>query len=780
MNSKLGWKEGLKMIFIRPFSTLSKKDVAIVGGKNASLGEMIGALSSKGIKVPDGFATTADAYHDFLKTNSLQAPIKKILESKDSLQKKGEKIRELILDGSFSPPLKEAITKAYYAIGRHTDVAIRSSATAEDLPEASFAGQQETFLHIRGIDAVLSACKKCFASLFTDRAISYREIHKFDHLKVALSVGVQLMVRSDKGSAGVIFTLDPETGFRNVVVINGSWGLGETVVQGTVIPDEFILFKPTLTLLKKMLGSKEKQLVYSGSHTKLLKTPEAKRSQFVLTDDELKTLAKWSIAIEKHYGCPMDIEWAKDGITKKMYIVQARPETVQSQKKASQFITYEMKPKAAPLLTGLAIGESIATGPVQVISSAAHIKKFKSGSILVTPITSPDWVPIMKQARGIITDLGGRTSHAAIVSRELGIPAIVGTTNATTLLKNGQEITLSCAEGSRGAVYAGVLPFQTQSIDLTHLPNPPVPLFMNISSPDEAWRWWHIPCQGIGLARMEFIINNIIQIHPMALIHPEKVTSEKARKQIKELTQNFPTPQDYFIDTLSRGLAQIAAVRFPDPVIVRFSDFKTNEYARLIGGEAFEPHEENPMLGFRGASRYYNEKYREGFALECKALKKARETLGLTNIIPMIPFCRTLEEADLVLKTCAAHGLERGKHKLQIYMMAEIPSNIILAEEFATRFDGFSIGSNDLTQLILGIDRDSAELAPLFDERNPAVTRMIHELIQKAHAHHCKVGICGQAPSDYPDFASFLIKEKIDSISLSPDRIIPLLLSQRK
>lgn len=557
-------------------------------------------------------------------------------------------------------------------------------------------------------------------------------------------------------------------------------GLGETVVQGTVIPDEFTIFKPTLTLLKKTLGKKEKQLVYSGTQTKLQSTPSAKQSQFVLTDDELTTLAKWSIAIEKHYGCPMDIEWAKDGITKKLYIVQARPETVQSQKKASQFVTYTMKEKKAPLLTGLAIGESITTGPVQIISSPSHIKTFKPGSILVTPITSPDWVPIMKQARGIITDLGGRTSHAAIVSRELGIPAIVGTTNATRLLKNGQTITLSCAEGSKGAVYAGTIPFETQNIDLTHLSKPPVPLFMNISSPDEAWRWWHVPCQGIGLARMEFIINNIIQIHPMALIHPEKVTSAKTRKQIRTLTQNFPTPEEYFIDTLARGLAQIAAVRFPDPVIVRFSDFKTNEYARLIGGSGFEPHEENPMLGFRGASRYYNDKYREGFALECRALKKARETLGLSNIIPMIPFCRTLEEADLVLKTCADHGLERGKNKLQIYMMAEIPSNIILADQFSSRFDGFSIGSNDLTQLILGIDRDSSELSSLFDERNPAVKIMIHDLIQKAHAHHRKVGICGQAPSDYPEFAAFLIKENIDSISLSPDRIIPLLISLGK
>ncbi len=763
------------MELIRPFATLSKKDVSLVGGKNASLGEMIQVLSSQGIKVPDGFATTADAYRDFLKTNSLVSPIKRILSSSETLQKKGMKIRQLILHANFSPQLKEAITEAYYAIGRHTDVAIRSSATAEDLPQASFAGQQETYLHIRGIEAVLEACKKCFASLFTDRAISYRELHHFDHLSIALSVGVQRMVRSDKGSAGVLFTLDPETGFRNVVVITGAFGIGETVVQGSVIPDEFTIFKPTLTLLKKTLGSKEKQLVYSGSHTKLQKTPSHKQSTFVLSDSELTTLAKWAIAIEKHYKCPMDIEWAKDGITNKLYIVQARPETVQSQKKSSHFVTYEIGEKKSPLLTGLAIGEAITTGPVQVISSAAHIKTFKPGSILVTPITSPDWVPIMKQARGIITDLGGRTSHAAIVSRELGIPALVGSKTATRLLKNGQKITLSCAEGPTGAVYEGILPFETKSIDLSKLPPPPVPLLMNISSPDEAWKWWQVPCQGIGLARMEFIINNLIKVHPMALLHPEKISSSKTRAEIKKLTAAYKTPQDYFVSTLASGLAQIAAVSFPHPVIVRFSDFKTNEYARLIGGEAFEPHEENPMLGFRGASRYYNEKYREGFALECRALKKAREAYGLTNIIPMIPFCRTVEEADLVLKTCAAHGLERGKNKLQIYMMAEIPSNILLADQFATRFDGFSIGSNDLTQLTLGIDRDSADLAPLFDERNPAVTGLIQTLIKKAHAHKVKVGICGQAPSDYPDFASFLVQNHIDSISLSPDRIIPLL-----
>lgn len=759
------------MVFVRSLASLSKHDVPIVGGKNASLGEMIQAL--KGIDVPDGFATTADAYWDFLKTNQIETQIKELLSSNLSLQEKGKKIRYLFLQGTFSEKLKEEIAKSYKSMGKNVDVAIRSSATAEDLPEASFAGQQETYLNINGVENVLEACKKCFASLFTDRAITYRELHHFDHLKIALSIGIQRMVRSDKGSAGVLFTLDPESGFRNVVVINGAWGLGETVVQGSVIPDEFIVFKPTLTLIKKTLGSKEQQLLYTG----IKKTPRSKRNQFVLSDADIITLTKWSMTIEKHYGRPMDIEWAKDGLTQKLYIVQARPETVQSQKKPTEFVTYELKEKKTPILTGLAIGEAIATGPVQVINNVSQIKTFKPGSILVTPITSPDWVPIMKQARGIITDLGGRTSHAAIVSRELGIPAIVGTTSATKLLKNEQEITLSCAEGPQGSIYAGTLPFETHSVDLSHLPTSPIPLYMNISSPDEAWRTWYLPAQGIGLARMEFIINNIIQIHPMALIHLDKVTSKKERTLIQKLTSSYTSPQDYFIDKLSQGLAQIAAVRYPDPVLVRFSDFKTNEYARLIGGSNFESHEENPMLGFRGASRYTHEKYREAFALECLALKKARETLGFTNIIPMIPFCRTVEEADLVLNACASHGLKRGTNNLQIYIMAEIPSNILLADAFSARFDGFSIGSNDLTQLTLGIDRDSTDLSSLFDERNPAVKRLIHDLIQTAHTHHRKVGICGEAPSNYPDFTTFLINEKIDSISLSPDRIIPLLLS---
>ncbi len=763
------------MELIRPFSSLSKNDVPLVGGKNASLGEMIQALSPHGIAVPEGFAITALAYRDYLDTNALRAPLEQLLSAPLSLQEKGQKIRALFLQGTFSPVLQESIERAYESMGRSVDVAIRSSATAEDLPEASFAGQQESYLHIRGTKAVLEACKKCFASLFTDRAITYREVHQFDHLKIALSIGVQRMVRADRGAAGVLFTLDPETGFRNLITINGAWGLGETVVQGTIIPDEFVIFKPTLTVLKKQLGSKEKQLVYSGSHTKLRKTPKLKQTRFVLSDEDLILLSRWALAIENHYERPMDIEWAKDGTTGKLYILQARPETVQSQKKSSQFKTYELKTTKTPVLVGLAIGEAIATGAVQVISDVRQIQTFKPGSILVTTQTSPDWVPIMKQARGIITDHGGRTSHAAIVSRELGIPAIVGTVHATHTLRTGDQITLSCAGGSKGAIYDAILPFQTHEIDLSYLPEPPIPLLMNISSPEEALKWWHIPCQGIGLARIEFIINNTIQIHPMALAHLEKVSSSKTRRKIEQLTRRFPSPQDYFIENLASGLAQIAAIRYPDPVIVRFSDFKTNEYARLIGGSDFESHEENPMLGFRGASRYYHETYRDGFALECRALKKAREELGLTNIIPMIPFCRTPEEATQVLKECARHGLERGKNGLLIYMMAEIPSNILLADQFAAQFDGFSIGSNDLTQLILGIDRDAEKLAPLFDERNPAVKQMIQTLIQKAHAHGRKVGICGQAPSDYPDFANFLIQEKIDTISLSPDRIIPFL-----
>jgi pyruvate,water dikinase len=758
------------MKYIRWFETLSKNDVSLVGGKNASLGEMISHLLQRGINVPRGFATTAEAYFAFIEENQLQEKIASLLTSNDA--HKGGKIRDLFMNGEFSSSLEQEISTAYKKLGKNVDVAVRSSATAEDLPDASFAGQQETFLHVSGVDNVLKACKACYASLFTDRAIVYRETKHFDHLKVALSIGIQQMVRSDVGGAGVMFTLDPESGFRNVVVINAAWGLGETVVQGTVNPDEYVVFKPTETILQKKMGSKAEKLIYHKTATRLVKTPRSQQAVPVLSDEEIRLLAQWGMIIEDHYQRPMDIEWAKDGKTKTLYIVQARPETVQSQKPQGLFTTYSLKTRGKVLLEGLAIGEAIATGKAQVIPSVKDIAKFEPGSILVTTATSPDWVPIMKQASGIITDHGGRTSHAAIVSRELGIPAIVGTKKATKALKHGDAITLSCAEGEKGFVYEGILKFETDSITMHNLPLSPVPLMMNISSPDEAFRWWQLPCKGIGLARMEFIINNTIKIHPMALIHFEKITDKKTRKQIEELTRYFPSKEEYFVDQLARGIAHIAAARYPDPVIVRMSDFKTNEYANLIGGTYFEPHEENPMLGFRGASRYYDDKYREGFALECQAIKRAREDLKLSNIIMMIPFCRTLEEADKVLATCQTFGLTRGKNGLQIYVMAEIPSNIILAEEFSKRFDGFSIGSNDLTQLVLGVDRDAADLAQLFDERNPAIKKMIAELIEKAHRSQRKVGICGQAPSDYPDFAKFLVDLGIDSISLNPDSII--------
>jgi len=760
------------MSYIRWFETLSKNDVPLVGGKNASLGEMVSSLQHEGIEVPRGFATTAEAYFDFIEQNQLKEKINQTLSSSSSLADKGKHIRALFIAGHFSPQFEQELAAAYKKLGKNCDVAVRSSATAEDLPDASFAGQQETYLHIRGIEAVLTACKKCYASLFTDRAITYREAKGFDHLKIALSIGIQEMVRSDKGSAGVLFTLDPESGFRNVVVINASWGLGENVVQGSVIPDEYVVFKPTQAILQKNLGDKETRLIYHLAETRNVKTTKRQRASWVLSEEEIITLAKWGMRIEEHYRMPMDIEWAKDGKTGKLYIVQARPETVQSQKKQGIFKTYSIQKKGSLLLSGLAIGEAIATGKVQIIKSVDQISQFEPGSILVTTMTSPDWVPIMKQAQGIITDHGGRTSHAAIVSRELGIPAIVGTQNGTRALKQGHPITLSCAEGEKGHVYDGILEFDTQDIIISELPEPPVTLMMNISSPEEAFQWWLLPCRGIGLARMEFIINNIIKIHPMALIHFDKVADVKTRKLIEKLTRGYVQKEDYFVDHLARGIARIAAARYPDPVIVRMSDFKTNEYANLIGGTYFEPHEENPMLGFRGSSRYYNDKYREGFALECKALKRAREELGMTNIIMMIPFCRTLEEADRVLQTCAGFGLRRGENKLEIYVMAEIPSNILLAEEFAQRFDEFSIGSNDLTQLVLGVDRDAEDLSQLFDERNPAVKKMIAELIEKAHKHRCKVGICGQAPSDYPEFAQFLVDHQIDSTSLNPDSII--------
>jgi pyruvate,water dikinase len=777
-------------LFIRPFDEIGIRDVSLVGGKNASLGEMVSQLKREGIRVPNGFATTAEAYREFLRYNHLEEKIRSLLKQLKSnvasLAKVGGAIRQAILSSEMPPALLSQLEDAYEILSKHyrmreADVAVRSSATAEDLPGASFAGQQETYLNVHGKRALKQACLKCFASLFTDRAISYREAKGFDHLKVALSIGIQKMVRADQACSGVLFTLDTENGFPHVIVINGAWGLGENVVQGAVIPDEYVVFKPLLgkigisPIIGRELGTKAKKMIYAGSQqhaVKNVKTSFQEQAHFTLNDSEVLQLAKWGCAIEKHYGCPMDIEWAKDGKTGKIFIVQARPETVQSQKKRDRFQVYSLKEKGKVLCRGLAIGEAIVAAKAQVIRKVSDIEKFKPGNILITEMTSPDWVPIMQRAAAIVTDHGGRTSHAAIVSRELGVPAIVGTNSATRQVIDGSPITVCCAEGEHGAVYKGQLDYAVEEVALDRLPRLPVKIMMNIASPDAAFRWWRLPCQGIGLARMEFMINNVIKIHPMALVRFRKLSDRKAKQEIARLTKGYRNKCDYFIDQLAQGMGKIAASRYPDPVIVRLSDFKTNEYANLIGGREFEPDEENPMLGFRGASRYDSPRYREGFALECRAIKKVREEMGLDNVVVMVPFCRTIEEGDRVLRAMEKNGLKRGRKGLEVYVMAEIPSNVILASEFAKRFDGFSIGSNDLTQLVLGVDRDSEELAPLFDERNPAVTAMIRELIQKAHKKKRKVGICGQAPSDHPDFAAFLVDAEIDSISLNPDSIV--------
>jgi pyruvate,water dikinase len=780
------------MKYIRWFEELRSKDVPLVGGKNASLGEMIMTFKKKGIRVPDGFATTAEAYWRFLEENDLKDKIGALLQElegkKKPLDKVGKAIRSLLLRAEFPEDIAGEIREAYRELGKRykteeVDVAVRSSATAEDLPEASFAGQQESFLNVTGETKLLEDCRRCFASLFTDRAITYRREHGFEDMKVALSVGVQKMVRSDLAGAGVIFSIDTETGFKDVVVITAAFGLGETVVQGTVNPDEYLVFKPLLDktglkpIIEKSLGSKEKKLIYARGGTKATKiidTAKKERSAFVLSDDEILDLARWTVDIEKHYGHPMDIEWAKDGETGELFIVQARPETVQSRKEAGVIKTYDLEEKGQLLLSGLSIGEAIAQGEVCLIKSVQDISQFREGAILVTEMTDPDWVPIMKQAAGIVTDQGGRTCHAAIVSRELGIPAIVGTGEATQVLQDSQPVTISCAEGDQGFIYEGLLPFTATEVSLEGIPKTKTRIMMNIGSPAAAFRWWRLPCEGIGLARLEFIINNLIKIHPLALVKFEEMEDRQVKKQIEALTQGYPDKTDYFVENLARGIARIAASQYPEPVIVRLSDFKTNEYANLIGGRKFEPREENPMLGFRGASRYYSEHFQEAFALECRAIKKVREEIGLDNVIVMVPFCRTLKEADLVLKTLTKHGLKRGEKGLEIYVMAEIPSNIILATQFAKRFDGFSIGSNDLTQLTLGVDRDSALLAELFDERDEAVKTLIADLITKAHRAKLKVGICGQAPSDYPEFAAFLVEAGIDSISLNPDSVIKI------
>ena len=773
------------------FSDIGYAELNRVGGKNASLGEMISNLKAQDIRIPDGFAITAEAYRLFLRHNHLENKIVLLLESmhqgKSNLPTTGKAIRRLIEEGSFPRELEEEIILCYRQLSRKydvqdTDVAVRSSATAEDLPDASFAGQQETFLNVCGSEALLKACKQCYASLFTDRAICYREEKGFDHMEAALSVGIQKMVRSDQGCSGVMFTLDTETGFPDVVLINAAWGLGESIVQGIVNPDEFLIYKPfldrheTCPIIEKKLGSKEVKIVYSaennGRSIQQINATLAEQTQFALSYQEVLTLARWGKIIEEHYRKPMDIEWAKDGLDGQLYVVQARPETVHSRKERGFIESFRMKEKGEVLAHGVSIGSAIASGQAKRLKSIEEGDSFNDGDILVTEMTDPNWVPLMKKAAGIVTNQGGRTCHAAIISREFGIPAIVGTTNATEKLADNQSITVSCAEGNEGFVYEGKLDFEIEKESVTNLPDIKTKLMLNIASPAAAFRWWQLPVKGIGLARMEFIINNIIQIHPMALVHYEHLKDTETREKIDKLTMGYPNKTDYFVDKLCQGLAKIAASVYPHPAIVRMSDFKTNEYADLIGGKEFESGEANPMLGFRGASRYQHEHYKEGFLLECKALRRAREVLGFDNIIAMIPFCRTLSEADGVLALMAEHGLSRNKNRLKIYMMCEVPSNVILAEEFMERFDGFSIGSNDLTQLILGVDRDSSILSDVFNENEPAVKKAIQHVLSLSKSKKFKVGICGQAPSDYPDFAAFLVENGIDSISLNPDSVL--------
>jgi pyruvate,water dikinase len=774
--------------YVVALETVSMRDVARVGGKNASLGELLRELTQAGVRAVGGFATEVSAYSAFLAANGLESVIGAAMTDyaarRVPLEQAGKRVRDAVLAGALPPAVADAIRAAYRALAesrgeRAPAVAVRSSATAEDLPEASFAGQQETFLNVRGEAALLHAVRACFASLYTDRAISYRENHGIDQVRVALSAGVQPMVRSDRAGAGVMFSVDTETGFPGVVVINAGYGLGETVVQGSVDPDEYRVFKPLLgergcrPIIERKLGRKEQKLVYGrrGAATDLRRTSARERQAFVLSDDQVLELARAAVAIERHYGKPMDMEWALDGATGELYVLQARPETVQARRVAGQLETYKLKSAGARLLTGAAIGEAIAAGPVCVLRSALEIGRFVPGSVLVTSITDPDWVPVMKLAAAVVTDHGGRTSHAAIVSRELGLPAIVGTGKATAALRNGDTVTVSCAEGDTGAVYAGSAEFVRETLDTANIPATRTKVLLNVANPAAAFRWWRLPADGVGLARIEFIIGHDIKAHPLALVRPEAVESARERKAIDKLTKGWPSPQEYFVAKLASGIARIAAAHHPRPVIVRTSDFKTNEYARLLGGAAFEPREENPMLGWRGASRYYTE-YRDGFALECRALKRVREELGLGNVIVMIPFCRTPEEADAVLAVMAENGLKRGENGLEVYVMCEIPSNVVLAEQFAARFDGFSIGSNDLTQLALGVDRDSARLKRLFDENHEAVTRLIRSVIATAHAAGRKVSLCGQAPSDKPEFVELLVDAGIDSVSVTADSFV--------
>jgi len=777
--------------FIKEFKDISIADIPTVGGKNASLGEMLTRLSAKGILVPNGFATTAFAFWTFLDFNNLWEPLNQLLHQLDrkhfrNLKETGAKARALIMQAEMPEVISTEVIAAYKALchGSDTEVAVRSSATAEDLPQASFAGQHESFLNIKGENALLTAVQKCYASLYTDRAIKYREDNGFAHEKVALSVGVQKMVRSDKACSGVGFTLEPESGFRDIIHLSGVWGLGENIVQGTVTPDEFFVFKPTLVegkkaIIQKKLGEKAQTMIYDLNEadeitTININTPKDKRNQFVLSDEEVTKIANWALIIEQHYQKPMDIEWAKDGITNELYIIQARPETVQSRKSPYVINEYELVQKGEVLTNGNAIGAKVATGIARILHSPKEADKLREGEIVVTELTSPDWDPVLQKAAAIITDKGGRTSHASIVARELGVPAVVGCNNATEVIHDGEPVTVSCSEGKTGFVYKGELKFKYIERDFSQTKKPELTKVMLIvGDPDKAFPLSFYPNDGVGLMRMEFIINHAIQIHPMALAKFNELKDEKVKQTIEDLTHGYENKEAYFIDKLAQGVATIAAAFYPKEVIVRMSDFKTNEYANLIGGATFEPHEENPMLGFRGASRYYNELYKDGFKLECAAIKSVREEMGLTNVKVMIPFCRTVEEAKKVIEVMAQNGLDRTKDEtLEIYMMAEIPSNVLLAEEFAKLFDGFSIGSNDLTQLTLGIDRDSVLISSLFSEQNAAAKKMIAMMIQKAREAHIKIGLCGQAPSDFPEFAQFLVAQGINSISFNPDSLL--------
>ncbi len=776
--------------YILRLDQIRKEDLAQVGGKNASLGEMYHHLSGKGIKIPAGFATTARAYWHFLDHNSLRPQIQAILAQLDlekfsNLAATGHQLRQLMLHATIPPELEQDLKQAYRQLcdsHNQVAVAVRSSATAEDLPQASFAGQLESFLNVSGEEELLYTFQRCLASLFTDRVIKYRSDYGFDHLKVALSVGVQLMVRSDRGCSGVAFTLDPDTGFRDLIVINGIWGLGENIVQGRVKPDEYLIFKPMLmagknALIARKVGEKELTMVYdhkgeTGARVKNKLTPPALRHRFVLSEEEALELAQSCLKIEQHYHRPMDIEWARDGLTGEIYIVQARPETVHASQQSYQLDSYHLKQAGEVIVEGLALGQQIASGRARILQSPEEADKLKEGDVLVTGITSPDWDPIMKKAAAIITDQGGRTSHAAIVARELGVVAVVGCRDATQKIKDGELLTVSCAEGKTAKVYRGKLPWTVDRLDLRDFSMPRTQVMLILGDPDKAFKYSFLPNNGIGLLRLEFIINNSVKVHPLALLRYDELQDENLKREIALITQNHSNMTDYFVDSLAQGVATIAAAFYPKEVIVRMSDFKSNEYAHLLGGRQFEPEEENPMLGFRGASRYYHELYREGFRLECEAMKKLRNEMGLTNVKLMIPFCRSVAEGKQVLKQMATFGLKQGEAGLEIYTMVEIPSNVILAREFAQIFDGFSIGSNDLTQLTLGLDRDSSLVSNLFDERDAAVQWLISTVIKAAHDTKIKIGLCGQAPSDFPEYAEFLVKEGIDSISFNPDALL--------